>query len=263
MWRLALVAVAASVTLSGTTVKWDGMFHVPVHCDGATTCAGDITVRAPGADQSNVFVRDHYSVPAGTTKSIALDPAGSDNAKIDALSSVIVRLEPVGEQPVEATMKLDKASSNPSPTSPAPKPLGPPTKFQSVKDKRGDARGAFGGMDLVFASAQRKTAYVVFTIRTAKPPPNQHDFAGNPAAPCLRIPRSAGHAIETCGDANLRGYTMKFWPKVKFSLRGATARWTVPFKYLPKRSFKWRAYVNSSAHPDSDADTTRLLTFIR
>src|SRR4051812_16110496 len=190
------------------------MFHVALHCDAATTCSGDITVRAPGDDQMTVFVRDRYSVPAGTSKTIALDPAGSDNARIDSLSSVVVRLEPTGEAPLEATMKLEKqTSSGGFGGSTPPKPLGPPTRFQSVTDKRGDARGAFGGMDLVFASARRKTPYVVFTVRTAKPPPNQHDFAGNPTAPCLRISRSTGHAIETCGDARLRGYTMKFWPK--------------------------------------------------
>ena len=255
MVRIALIALALAATLPDSSVKWDGMFHVRVRCAAATACKGHISVRAPGADPSNTFAEQDYSVAAGTTNTIDLDPAGADNSQIDKLSSVVVRLDDV-----DKTMTLDKGSF-----SPAPRPLGPPTRSQHVIDRRGDSHDGFG-MDLVYASATRKGRAVVFVIRTAKPPPNQRDFAGNPTAPCLEIARSGPHAIQTCGDAQLRGYTMNNWPKVPFSLRGSTARWTVPLKYLPKRSFKWRAYVMQASHPARFADLAPnkgYLTFIR
>src|SRR5436190_11936687 len=137
MFRLALVATVAAVSISGTSVQWDGMFHVALHCGGTTTCTGNISIRAPGDDPANAFVQDHYSVAAGQTKTLALDPAGVDNKRIDALSSVVVRLEPTGEEPFDTTMKLSHASSGGGGGGggSTPKPLGPPTKFESVKDK--------------------------------------------------------------------------------------------------------------------------------
>ena len=262
MVRLALIALAAVASLPDSSVTWDGMFHVRVHCPEMTTCRGTISVRAPDADPSSVFAMQDYAVSAGQTKTIDLDPAGPDNAKIDKLSSVVVRLDDV-----DKTMKLVKSTSNPSPSpSPSPKPLGPPTKSQHARDKHGDSHDPFGGMDLVFASATRKGSKVVFIVRTAKPPPRQHDFAGNPTAPCLEVARTAGHSIQTCGDARLRGWTKSNWPKVPFSLNGSTARWTVPLRYLPKRSFRWRAYITQEAHPYDFADLAPnkgYLTFIR
>ena len=250
MVRIALIALAMTATLPDASVKWDGMFHVRVHCPAAAACTGHISVRAPDADPSQPFAEQDYRVAAGTTATVDLDPAPGDNQRIASLTHVIVRLDDV-----DKTMTLTDGTKS------QPKPLGPPTRSQHVSDRRGDSHDGFG-MDLVFASATRKGTTVVFAIRTAKPPPRQHDFAGNPTAPCLEISQP-GHSIQTCGDARLRGYTMKYWPRVKFSLSGATARWTVPLKFLPKRQFKWRAYLTQAAHPYKFADLAPNKGYLR
>lgn len=146
------------------------------------------------------------------------------------------------------------------------KPLRP-TRRQCVSDKRGDSRDRRTHMDIVTACAQRRGAKVIFSVTTAKPPPNIHDSFGNPTAPCLEIlrasPKHAGPApIQTCGDATLRGYTLHNWPKVPFSISGRVSKWKVPLKYLPKKSFQWRAYISDADHYRDKAPDKGFLTFL-
>lgn len=108
---------------------------------------------------------------------------------------------------------------------------------------------------------------MIFSVTTAKPPPKIHDGFGNPAAPCIEIPRmptgSPGPApIQTCGDAMLRGFTQHFWPKVPFGISGRVSKWKVPLKYLPKQSFQWRAYVSDADHYRDKAPSKGYLTFV-
>lgn len=142
-----------------------------------------------------------------------------------------------------------------------------PTKRQCVEDKRGDSHDRLTHMDLVRACATRRGSRVIFSVTTAKAPPHVHDSFGNPAAPCLEIPRVApGHGgpapIQTCGDATLRGYTVHFWPKVPFGIHGRVSTWKVPLEYLPKRSFQWRAYVGNADRLVDKAPDKGFLTFV-
>lgn len=141
-----------------------------------------------------------------------------------------------------------------------------PTRSQCVDDKRGDSSDHLTHMDIVRACARRRGAKVVFKITTAKPPPNIHDGSGNPAAPCFEVPRTSGGPgpapLQSCGDAKLRGYTQRFWPTVPFSISGRTSTWKVPLKYLPKRSFRWRAYLGEGYRYADKAPQKGFLTFV-
>lgn len=138
-----------------------------------------------------------------------------------------------------------------------------PTRRQCVSDKNGDSHDHLTHMDIVKACAKRRGAKVIFSVTTAKPPPKIHDSFGNPAAPCLEIVRSGGlHQIETCGDARLRGWKMRIWPKVPFGIAGKVSTWKVPLKYLPRKSFQWRAYVADADHHRDDAPDKGLLRFV-
>jgi hypothetical protein len=138
-----------------------------------------------------------------------------------------------------------------------------PTRRQCVSDKRGDSHDHFTHMDIVNACAQRRGARVIFSVTTAHSPPNIHDGFGNPAAPCIEIPRPSGPAsIQTCGDAMLRGWKMHYWPKVPFEISGRVSKWKVPLKYLPKKSFEWCAYVSDADHYRDKAPNKGYLTFV-
>jgi hypothetical protein len=138
-----------------------------------------------------------------------------------------------------------------------------PTRRQCVADKNGDSHDRLTHMDIVKACARRRGGRVIFSVTTAKPPPKIHDSFGNPAAPCLEIARPGNPtAIETCGDAQLRGWKMNVWPKVPFHISGRVSTWKVPLKYLPRRSFKWRAYVADADHHRDDAPDKGLLKFV-
>lgn len=141
-----------------------------------------------------------------------------------------------------------------------------PTQRQCVSDKRGDSHDHFTHMDIVGACARRRGAKVVFSITTAKPPPKIHDGFGNPAAPCFEVPRAPPSArgpapIQSCGDAVLRGWTQNHWPKVPFAISGRVSTWKVPLKYLPKSTFKWRAYVSNADHQVDKAPDGGYLSF--
>jgi hypothetical protein len=138
-----------------------------------------------------------------------------------------------------------------------------PTRRQCVADRRGDSHDRRTHMDIVKACAVRRGGKVLFSVTTAKPPPHIHDGFGNPAAPCIEIPRSKpAAAIETCGDARLRGWKMRIWPKVPFRISGNVSTWKVPLKYLPRKSFQWRAYVADGYHHRDDAPDKGHLTFV-
>lgn len=142
------------------------------------------------------------------------------------------------------------------------------TKSQCATDRRGDSHDHFTHMDLVRACASRRGGKVIFSVTTAHRPPHIHDSFGNPAAPCFEIFRGAplGHGgpapIQSCGDAQLRGYTKSRWPKVPFRISGKTSTWKVPIKYLPKGEFEWRAYVADGYHYGDKAPDKGFLTFI-
>jgi hypothetical protein len=142
-----------------------------------------------------------------------------------------------------------------------------PTARQCVDDRGGDSHDNFTHMDIVSACAQRRGGKVIFSVTTAHRPPHVHDGFGNPAAPCLEY--SKGEKVEphitpiqTCGDANLRGWTMHHWPKVPFSISGKVSKWKVPLKYLSKSSFQWRAYVADGWNYADKAPDKGYLTFV-
>jgi hypothetical protein len=143
-----------------------------------------------------------------------------------------------------------------------------PTRHECVSDRRGDARDKIDHMDIVRACASRRGGSVVFKITTAKPPPNIHDSFGNPAAPCFEVFRGAllGHGgpapIQSCGDAQLRGWKMNTWPKVPFAISGRTSTWKVALKFLPKRSFQWRGYLSNGDQYADKAPNKGFLTFV-
>jgi hypothetical protein len=143
----------------------------------------------------------------------------------------------------------------------------PPTRKQCVSDKRGDSHDHFTHMDLVRACAQRRGGKVIFSVTTAHRPPNIHDGFGNPAAPCIEYSKGAtiqpqATPIQTCGDANLRGWTMHYWPKVPFAIQGRTSTWKIPLKYLSKTSFQWRAYISDADHYRDTAPNSGYETFV-
>jgi hypothetical protein len=142
-----------------------------------------------------------------------------------------------------------------------------PTRHQCVGDRRGDSHDHLNHMDIVRACALRRGGKVIFSVTTAKPPPNVHDSFGHPAAPCIEIPLAAPGApgpypIQSCGDAQLRGWHMHVWPKVPFSIVGRVTKWKVPIKYLPKGSFLWRAYLSEADHYRDKAPNKGFLTFV-
>lgn len=143
-----------------------------------------------------------------------------------------------------------------------------PTRRQCTSDKRGDSHDHLTHMDIVKACAQRRGGRVIFSVTTAKPPPNIHDGSGNPAAPCIEVFRGhpLGHGgpapIQSCGDAQLRGWRMHTWPKVPFGISGRVSTWKVPLKYLPKKSFRWRAYLSEADTYTDKAPDRGYLTFV-
>jgi hypothetical protein len=259
----ALADEASVVGFASTTAIWDGMLHVKLHCAGSVTCSGTAVAHAPG--ETETLAATDYGIAAGQTESILFDPGSTTTRKLASLSKVGIRLDPSPQpsQSIEGTLdvKHETADDN-SPVARKPRRHREPTRFQSVTDRRGDSHDSLTHMDIVGASARRRGRFVVFTITTAKPPPNIHDGFGNPAAPCLEIPKQLGrrpgpHAIETCGDAKLRGYTMKYWPKVPFHISGRTSTWKIPLKYLPKRVIHWRAFVGGDVQHLRDAAPDR------
>jgi hypothetical protein len=142
-----------------------------------------------------------------------------------------------------------------------------PTKSQCVSDRAGDSRDHFTHMDVVRACARRQGGRVIFSVTTAHAPPHMHDGFGNPAAPCIEY--SKGEKVEphitpiqSCGDARLRGWTMRHWPKVPFSIGGRVSKWKVPLKYLSKSSFQWRAYVADGWNYADKAPNKGYLIFV-
>lgn len=142
----------------------------------------------------------------------------------------------------------------------------PPTKGQCATDRRGDSHDRLTHMDIVRACARRRGGRVVFSVTTARPPPPIHDGFGNPAAPCIEIARGEGghgpSAIQSCGDAQLRGYTVHRWPTVPFHISGRVSTWKVPLRYLPKRSFQWRGYLSEADRYTDTAPDKGFLAFV-
>lgn len=280
---LTVPAVADDVygqpTLPDSSAVWDGMLHMKVGCSpGGPSCNADVTVYDP-SDQAHSIEGAEIKVDAGATKSLLIDPGPTASKKLGALKSIFIRVRPLlsdgrepqpQPQPLEKTLKLVHESVDNSP-GPGGKPirLGPRTKLQVLKDKRGDSHDKFTHMDIVGASARRKGRVVVFTVTTANRPPNIHDGFGNPAAPCLEIPFNLTgnprrpYPMQTCGDARLRGYKQHYWPKVRFSISGRTSTWKIPLKLLPKKAFRWRAYIADGWNTADVAPNKGYKKFIR
>ena len=142
-----------------------------------------------------------------------------------------------------------------------------PTRSQCVSDRAGDSHDNFTHMDIVRACALRRGGKVIFSVTTAHAPPHIHDGFGNPAAPCIEYSKGEKvdphiTQIQSCGDANLRGWTMRHWPKVPFSISGKVSKWKVPLKYLSKSSFQWRAYIAKGWNYADKAPDKGYLTFV-
>ncbi len=55
---------------------------------------------------------------------------------------------------------------------------------------------------------------------------------------------------------------MHYWPKVPFGISGRVSTWKVPLKYLPKKSFRWRAYLSEDDTYTDKAPDRGFLTFV-
>jgi hypothetical protein len=112
---LALVVAAPSAadtggaTLPESSVLWNGALNVAVGCGlSSGTCSGFVSVRAPGAAESESLVGGDYSVPAGATKTFRFDPGGPETRQLERLDSVVVKLSPRpdGGEGTEATLRV-------------------------------------------------------------------------------------------------------------------------------------------------------------
>ena len=129
---LALLAASQVGSFAGTTAVWDGMLHVPIRCELTSgSCAGDMTVSAPG--ETAVLAESSYSVPAGATRSVLVDPGGSASQRIIKLAKVDVRLSTREGTQAEATLRVIHRSSGSRPA-----PSVPTHEVLSVTDRRGD-----------------------------------------------------------------------------------------------------------------------------
>jgi hypothetical protein len=108
-------AQTSSATLPSSSVVWDGLLKVTVGCSlQSGSCTGFLSVRAPGASQSDDLVGGDYSVAAGATKVLSFDPGGDASKQLDSLRSVVVRVEPSMGQgdPFEATLQIEHRSGS-------------------------------------------------------------------------------------------------------------------------------------------------------
>lgn len=235
--KVTITRPSDGAVVHSSTVKVKGRFTVA-------------PVDGPGADPTVTLNGRKLRPDVASDVSYAFEGAVSLKKGPNPLT-VVVNDQEGGESSATVTVKYE--------------PI-PPTRSQCVDDRRGDSSDRLTHMDIVRACAKRRGAKVVFKITTAKPPPNVHDGSGNPAAPCFEIPRTSGGPgpapLQSCGDAKLRGYTRRFWPTVPFSIGGRTSTWKVPLKYLPQRSFRWRAYVGEGYRYADKAPQKGFLTFV-
>jgi hypothetical protein len=268
---LAAAADGPGASFADSTALWAGSMHIRVACAaGGADCGGDLAIYAPG-DHAHSLTGASFKVAAGMAATVRIDTTGERMQKrIDGLKSIFARIDPRppgSGQPVEATLTIVRRAKVPPKRPPTKRPPKlPPTKRQVVPDKRGDSRIA--GLDLVRTSATRKGKIVVFQVVNASPL-RQHDGFGNPITPCIEFPwpKSLGgpqrHPMQMCGDGALRGYTMRYWPKIAHTVSGKTVTWKVPLKLLPKSSFRWRAYCAEADHVRDAAPNKGYMTFVR
>lgn len=248
---------AAGATIPDSTAVWDGMLHLRVACAAAVaSCRGDLTIYDP-ADTVHSLDGGSYSVAGGKTATVTIDPSSArTNERLAALRSVVVRLDALGGAgSYERKLTLTGGSRT-----------GPPTKRQVVQDRRGDARSSLcRPLDIVKATATRKGSRVVFQVTSASAL-TQHDGFGNRISPQMEFPWPGSPRrtpIQLGSDGSLRGYTMRYWPKVPHAVRGRTITWKVPLKYLAKGSFRWRAVCLDGYRVGDAAPNRGYRTFVR
>jgi hypothetical protein len=108
-------AQGASATLPSSFVVWDGTLKVTVGCTlQSGSCTGSLSVRAPGASEPDDLAAGDYSVAAGATTIVRLDPGGSASRQLNALRSVVVRIVPSMGQgdPFEATLGVKRPAKS-------------------------------------------------------------------------------------------------------------------------------------------------------
>lgn len=108
-------AQSSSATLPSSSVVWDRLLKVTVGCAlQSGSCTGNLSVRAPGASESDNLAGGDYSVAAGTTKTLSFDPGGAASKQLDSLQSVVVRIAPSMGQgdPFEATLQVEHPSGS-------------------------------------------------------------------------------------------------------------------------------------------------------
>ncbi len=106
-------AQTSSATLPSSSVVWDRFLKVTVGCAlQSGFCTGNLSVRAPGASQSDLLAAGDYSVAAGATKVLDFDPGGAASKQLDSLQSVVVRVAPSPGQgdAFEATLQVEHRS---------------------------------------------------------------------------------------------------------------------------------------------------------
>jgi hypothetical protein len=102
-------AEGGGASLPESSVLWNGALNLSVACGlSSGTCSGFVSVRAPGAAESEVLVGGDYSVPAGATRTLRFDPGGSETKQLERLDSVVVKLSPRpdGGEGAEATLRV-------------------------------------------------------------------------------------------------------------------------------------------------------------
>jgi hypothetical protein len=96
--------------------------------------------------------------------------------------------------------------------------------------------------------------------------PHVHDSFGNSAAPAskshacpgARRPGPAAN-LRRCGAARIH---RPFLAKIPFGIQGRISTWKIPLKYLPKKSFEWRAYISDGDRQPDRAPDKGFITFI-
>src|SRR5204862_7934309 len=104
-----------SATLPSSSVVWDRFLKVTVGCSlQSGSCTGNLSVRAPGASESDDLTGGDYSVAAGAAKTLSFDPGGAAPKQLDSLQRVVVRVSPSMGQgdPFEATLKVEHPSGS-------------------------------------------------------------------------------------------------------------------------------------------------------
>jgi hypothetical protein len=187
---VALLGLAAAATpageFAGTSAVWDGMLHVPVRCGLSTgTCAGSLTVRAPG--ETSVLAASEYRIAAGATRSVLVDPGAAASQRIMRLTSIDARLSTAQGEEARATLRVVHRRSGSS------GPASPSREVLAVHDRRGDGVRRLDLRKVTVRIAHRRLILRFVCWRTFGPADMDHDVANFHAFVGLRASEPPRH----------------------------------------------------------------------